>query len=190
MYNLKKIRRKEVVSKDGKIIGKIRGVAVTPNWSIRGLNIKLESDVIETLGFKKPFIGGLKKEVLVADVQALSDNAVLKRSLSELGAVLNRYSENSDAAKLLDMEIVDAEGMDVGRIEGMMINEKNWKVDSIILSIDREVIPRTDLDSAVIHNKEIFLKTRYVASVGDVVMLTRPLKRLAEILELAAVKKA
>ena len=189
MYDLRRIGGKEVISQDGKVIGKVRGLAVNEDWSIRGLNLRMSSKVIEPLGFKRPLIGRLKKEVKVNDIQALSDKLMLKWDFETLAGHLHPYNDNRDATKLVGMEVVDSESFRIGEVKGLLFDEQRWIMDSIILDIDEDVLHRTGLDRPMLKGKNVQLKAEYIHQVTGVVTVYRPLRRLAQIIELISHKR-
>ena len=83
--NVKEMRGRLVVGAGGRSIGLIHDVEFdVVGWRITQLVIKVEAGAVVDLGLKKPLWTRALLTVPVGDVQATSDNLVLKITIEDL----------------------------------------------------------------------------------------------------------
>ena len=82
---------KKVLGSEAQIIGKISEIEFDRNtWNISDICIDLEKNVMETMGFQKPRLGGIKANIPVTEINAISDVVSLKKSAVELKGIARR----------------------------------------------------------------------------------------------------
>jgi sporulation protein YlmC with PRC-barrel domain len=55
------LQGKSVVDSEAKILGTVRGVEIDcSEWKVTHIRIELTDEMIELLGYKKPFLGGVE----------------------------------------------------------------------------------------------------------------------------------
>ena len=188
MQNISEMYKKDVMATDGRVLGTLEGVAIKDNWTVSGLTVKINNDSIEDLGKKKPFLGSLRMDIGIKHIKVMGDNIVLNKPLKDLGEFLTKYHENNDASHLLKMEIVDAKGRDVGKVEEMILDDKHWNVPMMLVNVNKDISEILKVKKPVLSNTRVSLSTTHISGAGDKVMLSVTTERLSEILEEAPLK--
>jgi len=79
MINANKINGMKVVTADAFTVGEVDGVEIDPKkWTVTHLDIDLTENSLRELGFKKPFLGGVKICLPIDNVSKFGDVITLK----------------------------------------------------------------------------------------------------------------
>lgn len=83
---------KKVLDNDAQIIGKIIEIEFDrKTWTISDINMEVDKDNIEEMGFQKPrLIGSVRCNIPVTEINAVSDVVSLKKSATELKGIAKR----------------------------------------------------------------------------------------------------
>ncbi|MDQ1280170.1 MAG: hypothetical protein QG670_1433 [Thermoproteota archaeon] len=82
---------KMVLSSEGLFVGGISEIEFDRNtWNVADICVDLEKKIIETMGFKKPMIGGIKAHIPVTAIRGVGDVVSLKKSTVELRNIARR----------------------------------------------------------------------------------------------------
>ncbi len=80
---------KNVIGTGGKIVGTVSGIEFEPlSWKVTRLQVRLSDDAVQTLGYKKPFLGHVEILVSVDAVKGVSDVVTLNKSITELRSAI------------------------------------------------------------------------------------------------------
>lgn len=80
---------KNVVETGAKIVGSVSGIEIDCfKWKVTHLRIELMDEMIEILGYKKPFLGHVEILLSVDAVKAVADVVSLKKTIQELKDVI------------------------------------------------------------------------------------------------------
>jgi len=80
---------KKVVDTKAKIIGTVSGIEIdSVEWKVTHLRIELTDELVETLGYKKPFLGHVEILLSVDAVKAIADVVALDKAIRELKDVI------------------------------------------------------------------------------------------------------
>ena len=80
---------KDVVSSDGKILGKMTGMWInTTNWNVEHLIVEMDKNTAEKLDLKKKMLRSTKTALPVRYVEVVSDVVKLNSTLEELSGSL------------------------------------------------------------------------------------------------------
>jgi len=193
MIRLGELKKKDVISSDGKIIGSIEGVTILGKWKVGDLTVKIEKDVSETLGLKKPILFSLRMGLGVDNIKAISDRVLLDKPLNQLGKFLKEHNEEVSAGRMVDMEIVDTGGKLIGKVDDIVLNCRlecaEWEIPSLLVDVNKDVVDAIGLKKSLLRAPSLHISMKHVSSVGDVVMLDIGADKVGEILESAPIKK-
>lgn len=183
MKNMSDMYKKEIVTTSGRVLGTLDGFAVKNDWTVSGLTVKINNDVMADLGLTKPFLGSLRLDVGVNHVKAMGDNIVLNKSIPDLNGHLTEYHENNNASNIVKMEIVDSKGRDVGAVEDVILDDKLWRIPSVLVSVNKEVSEILNVKKPLLSNSKVSLSTQHINGAWDKVMLSVTTEHMSEILE-------
>jgi len=76
---------KQVIEAGAKIIGAVAGIEIAlSGWKVTHIRIELTNEMIEILGYKKPFLGHVEILLSVDAVNAIADVVSLNKGIKEL----------------------------------------------------------------------------------------------------------
>ena len=76
---------KNVVATGAKILGTVSGIEIDCSaWKVTHILVRLTDEVVNTLGYKKPFLGHIEIMLSVDAVTAVADVVALKKAVEEL----------------------------------------------------------------------------------------------------------
>lgn len=82
---------KKVLGSEAQILGKIYEIEIDKDtWVVSDICVDLDKDVMEKMGFQKPRLGGIKVNIPVTEINAISDVVSLKKSAVELKGIAKR----------------------------------------------------------------------------------------------------
>jgi sporulation protein YlmC with PRC-barrel domain len=193
MLQLSELKKKDVISSDGKILGSVLGVTILGKWNVGELTVKIEKDATETLGLKKPLLFALRMDLKVEHIKAISDRVVLNKPLKDIGKFLKEHNEELSAGRMEHMEIVDTDGKLIGEVDDIVLNCKTectqWEIPSLLVDVNKEVVEEIGLEKSLLKGPAIHISMKHVTDVGDVVMLGLDAENVGDILKSAPIKK-
>jgi len=190
MTRLSELKKADVVSADGKIIGTVNSAIITGKMEISGLVIKLSKIAIEAIGKKKPFLSSLQMDVNVEEIKGIQDTVVLNHFWKDIGNYLLPHNEKFDAGRLIDMEVLGVGGKIVGTVEDINIDTQNWQLPSLIIKIKKDALEMIKLDKCLLCGNRLHISMQHITDVGDYVMLEVTADNIGKILDIAPIKKA
>ena len=83
--NPTELEGKKVVDTGAKIVGTLTGIEIDcSEWKVTHLRVELADELVEKLGYKKPFLGHAEILLSIKAVKAVSDVIGLNRAIEEL----------------------------------------------------------------------------------------------------------
>ena len=83
--NPTELEGKKVVDTGAKIVGTLTGIEIDcSEWKVTNLRVELADELVEKLGYKKPFLGHAEILLSIKAVKAVSDVIGLNRAIEEL----------------------------------------------------------------------------------------------------------
>jgi sporulation protein YlmC with PRC-barrel domain len=83
------LKEKNVITKDGKMIGTLIGAEIDPEtWIVPFVKIDIEKDMIEPLGLEKSLIRGTKTRLSTELIATVADIVQLNVNLADLREAL------------------------------------------------------------------------------------------------------
>lgn len=80
---------KKVIETEAKIVGTVSGIEIDcSEWKVTHLRVELTNELVETLGYKKPFLGHVEILLPVDAVRAVADVVALNKALGELKNII------------------------------------------------------------------------------------------------------
>lgn len=182
MY-LSELRKKEVISSDGHIIGTIQSVIITEEKVIISLAIKIKNKMVKTLGVKKPLFSSLYLDVKIEDIKAVEDKVILKYPLEELNKYLISHNKKFDAERLLGLEVLGVKGKVVGKIEDIEIDTNLWKMPSLLVKVRKDALKTIEKEKCLLCGSQLHISMDHVVDIGDYVMLEMTVENIGQILK-------
>jgi sporulation protein YlmC with PRC-barrel domain len=87
-----RLNGKAVIDSAAQILGEVAGVEIDlSTWKLTHLCINLSDTSIETLGYKKPFIGKIQVDLPVEIVKAVKDVVAIDKSTAEIRSLIEPH---------------------------------------------------------------------------------------------------
>jgi sporulation protein YlmC with PRC-barrel domain len=189
MTRLSDLKKIDVVSADGKIIGTVNSIIITGKMEISGLVIKLNKAAIETIGKKKPFLSSLQMDVNIEEIKGIQDKVILKDYWKYIGNYLIQHNTKFDAGRLIGMEVLGVGGKIVGTVEDINIDTNNWQLPSLIVKIKKDAVEMVKIDKCLLCGNRLHISMQHITDVGDYVMLEVTADNIGKILDNTPIKK-
>jgi sporulation protein YlmC with PRC-barrel domain len=183
MTYLSDLRKKEVISADGHIIGTVQSAIITEERTIIGLTIKIKKKMIKSLEKKKPFLSSLFLDVKIEQIRSVEDKVILQHPLKELGMHLLSHNKKIDAERLLGLDVLGSEGKIVGTVEDMEIDTNVWTIPSLLIKIKKDTLETVKKDKCLLCGSQLHISMHHVIDIGDYVMLEMTVENIGQILK-------
>ncbi len=180
----------EVVGTDGNLLGWVKGFTFPSvgEWRVTGVSLKMEKQSHEELGVKKPFLSGALVDVSVEDVKIVSDNVLLKMPQRSMKGRLKAHHEGRNIANILNRNVIDSNGKDIGVIADVMVDTDGWKFPSVLIKLNKDVLEFLRMDKCPDCERNVLLPMGKVKSIGDNVMLAIDKETMGNLVQKAPVK--
>jgi sporulation protein YlmC with PRC-barrel domain len=189
MTRLSDLKKIDVVSADGKIIGIVNSAIITGKMEIRGLVIKMNKAATTTIGKKKPFLSSICMDVNIEEIKGIKDTVVLNHSWKDLNNYLLAHNSKFDTERLLGMEVLGTGGKIIGTVEDINIDTQNWRLPSLIIKIRKDALEMVKTEKCLIGNNRLDISMQHIVDIGDYVMLEVTAKDISKILDTTPIKK-
>jgi len=183
MTYLSELRKKEVISADGHIIGTVQSAIITEERRIIGLTVKIKTKMAKTLEKKKPLFSSLFLDVKIEEIKSVQDKVILLYPLKQLGLYFLPHNKKISAERLLGLEVLGREGKVVGTVEDMEIDTVVWTVPSLLIKIKKDTLETVKKDNCVLCGSQLHISMHHVVDIGDYVMLEMSVENIGQILK-------
>ena len=187
---LSDLRKTDVVSADGKIVGTINSAIITGKLEIGGLVIKMSKAATEFIDKKKPFLSPLLMDVSIEEIKGIKDTVVLYHFWNDIGNCLLQHNTKFDAERLLGMKVLGVEGKIIGTVEDINIDTQSWTLPSIIIKIKKDALETVKMEKSFLGDNRLHISMQHIVDVGDYVMLEVTAENIGKILDTTPIKKA
>lgn len=190
MNRISKMEDLEVVGTDGNLLGWVKGFTFTGvgDWRVIGVSLKMEKESHEELGVKKPLIGGALKDINVEDVKKVSDNIILKIPQRAMKGHLHTHVASRNIATIIDKQVIDENGKDIGVIADVMLDTRSWMFPSVLIKLNKDVLEFLRMEKCPDCERHVLLPMGNVGSIGDNVMLNIDKETMGDLVQKAPVK--
>lgn len=188
MAYLSEIKKMEVLSSDGTVVGTVEDVTIDDQWNIKGLTLRLDKNVARSMGKPVPAFSALKLDVGLDIIKSIGEKVVLNQPLAELGAHVKAQEGVRRASSFMGMKVISTEGKILGKINDISMEMQSWKMPSLAITVPRDVLDELKTKKPVLGKGKILLSMVHIKSIKDYVMLDTDYQGLSRILETATVK--
>lgn len=190
MERISKFADMEIIGSDGDLLGWAKGFsfAAVGDWRVTGVAVKLEKESHEELGVKKPLMGGAIVDLNIESIRTVGDNIVLKEPQRKIKPHLKAYTEGKNIANVVEKQVIDKDGKDLGLVVDVMLDTTSWRFPSLLIKLDKEVLELLRKGKCPDCERHVTLPILNVSSIGDNVMLSISKDRLGDLVQKAPVK--
>ena len=188
MVSLTELRKMQVVSSDGKLIGTVEDACLTNKWAITGYTIKMDKAVAKSLGKPTPVFGSPRLEIAIDQIKSIGDKLVLAKPVNELGEHFTKHEGVYHISKFVKMQVVGTGGKVLGLVKDINIDRYSWKTPSLQITVSREVMDHLKIKKPMFGKGGLTLSMTHVENIKDYVMLNTDHEGLARLLESSPIK--
>ena len=189
MVSLSELKKMEVISADGKMIGLVEDATITDKWNVTGFTVNVDKEVAKSLGKKTPLLAGVHLEIAVEQVKSIGDKIVLTKPVNELGEFLKKHEGVYHVSKFMKMQVVGTGGKVLGQVLDIQLEPSMWKMPSLAISVGRDVMEHMKMKKPLLGKGQLTLSMVHVNSIKDFIMLNTDHEGLARLLDSSPVKK-
>lgn len=189
MTRLSDLKKSDVVSADGKIIGTVNSAIITGKMEISGLVVKLNKAAAKIIGEKKPLLSSLYRDINIEEIKGIKDTVILNHSWKDLSNYLLDHNIKFDADRLLGMDVLGTGGKIVGTVEDINIDTQSWKMPSLIIKIRKDALEMIKTENCLLCNNRLHISMQHIVDIGDYVMLEVTAEDIGKILDDTPIKK-
>jgi len=189
MVSLSDLRKMEVISSDGKLVGLVDDATITDKWSVTGFTVKVDKDVARSLGKNVPIMSALRLEVAVDQIKSIGDKMVLSRPVNELAEHLKKHEGVHHVSKFIKMQVLGTGGKVLGKVTDISLEPNTWKMPSLSITVSREVMDRMKLKKPLVGKGVVALSMVHVENIKDYVMLNTDAEGLGRVLESSPIQR-
>ncbi len=188
MEGLKGLEGKKVLTKDGKLTGKVIDFTYQGD-RIEKIVLKMNKDILEDIGEEKPMLSSVKRALEIEKIKAVSDNVILHKELDDLHLDFDEISEDNLLSAIRGLRINDSEGRDVGKVTDIMVDIEDWGTPSLLVKLNKDVLEPLDIEGSMLSKTELEISMRHVDEISDWIMLDKSADQLGDIIKKEPVKK-
>ncbi len=85
-----------------------------------------------------------------------------------------------EVSGLIEREVVGNTGSIIGKIIDLILNEKTWQIESIVVELDDTIAKEFDMKKAFRKTK-VKILVKFIQAVGDKIILTEDKQKLMEL---------
>ena len=189
MVSLTELRKMEVVSSDGKLIGTVEDATLTNKWAITGYTVKMDKAVAKSLGKPTPIFGAPRLEIAVDQIKSIGDKILLAKPVNELGEHFSKHEGVYHISKFVKMQVVGTGGKVLGLVKDINLDRHSWKTPSLQIVVNREVMDHLKIKKPTFGKGGLTLSMTHVENIKDYVMLNTDRDGLARMLESSSIKQ-
>jgi sporulation protein YlmC with PRC-barrel domain len=183
MVCLSELKKMEVISADGKMVGLVEDATITDKWNVTGFTVNVDKEVAKSLGKKTPLFSGLRLEVAVDQVKSIGDKIILSKPVNELGEHLKKHEGVYHVSTFMKMQVVGTGGKVLGQVLDIQLEPSQWKMPSLAIRVEKEVTEHMKIKKPLIGRAQLTLSMVHVNSIKDYIMLNTDHEGLARLLD-------
>lgn len=189
MEALNNIKGKEVLSSDGRYMGKFLDFTVDRDFNIGEIIAKINKDIAEEIGEDKPLLSSLKLGIDVERVKSFTDHIILKDKLDDLHLHFKDVSDKNFASSIIGKDISGSQGNYVGKVEDILVDTESLGRLSMLVKVNKDILETLDLEKPLLSKTRLGISMKHVTSVGDKIMLGTSIEGMGEIILKEPIKK-
>ncbi len=189
MRALKELNGKDVLSNDGRLMGKVEDFTYNLDYEVEKIVVKMNKDVLDELGEDKPILSSVQMGIPLDQIKAFTDNVILYKPIDDLHVHFHDISEDDLLSSIRGMEISGSNGRDVGKVTDILIDVEGWKSLSLLVKLKKEILQTLDVEGSLLSKTKLAVSIEHVDGISDRVMLDTSAEEMGDIIEKNPVKK-
>lgn len=158
---------KPVITRDGRILGRLTALRVDEEWKIPLLAVSLNRDVAEKVEVRKPLFGSPRVFLDPSEVAALGDNVILDRSLAEVPESFLPAGKGMEAQRLLGRKVHGEEDYYFGDLSNLAVDSGRWRISEVLVDVRKKAADEMGLPMTVFGTFQAKVPVQKVEGVAD-----------------------
>lgn len=189
MKRLKETGGNEIISKDGRLMGTLKGFTYGSDYKINKFICKMNKDVLKGLNKDKPIFSSVILSASTKLIDAFQDNMILKVPFSKL----DKYFKESDDAhhlfSIIGLKLSGKDGRDVGKVNDIILDNEEWDTHFLLITLKKDIMETLDVEKSFLSKAKLGIAMDHIKSISDVIILDTSAEEMGEIIESEPIKK-
>lgn len=138
MLSVTDLISRPVITRDGRILGRVHSLRVSPKWDVPLVTVALNRDVADELDVRKPLFGTPKVFLDPEGVAALGDNLILERPLEEIPDTFVAAGMGEEAQKVLGRKVYGEDAYYFGEVTNLLLDSGKWRIHDLLVDVHRK----------------------------------------------------
>ncbi len=171
MLTARQVVNLPVITSDGRIVGKVASATVNEEWGVPHFALNLERNVADDAKIRKPLLGSPKGFLEPTEVDALSDNVILKRRLAEIPEVLQAKGAGTEVVRVLGRRVVGEEDYYFGDLQDVFLDPAHWRIPELLVEVRKKAADEMGFPMTLFGTCHAKVPVKRVESLADRLLL-------------------
>ncbi len=189
MKKLTDISGNEIVSKDGRLMGNLKGFTYNSDYKVGKFLCKMNKDVLEGLNKKKPIFSSVVLGASTKLIDAFEDNMILKVSFDNMEKYFKEVDEAPRLSSVIGLELSGKDGRDVGTVGDVILDNEEWDTHFLLVTLKKDIIETLDIEKSLLSKTKLGIAMDHIESISDIIILDKSAEEMGEIIESEPIKK-
>lgn len=189
MKRLKDTGGNEIISKDGRMMGNLKGFKYNSDYEIGRFICKMNKDVLEGLNQEKPMFSSVILSASTKLIDAFQDNMILKVPFSKLDKYFKESKDSHRLSSIIGLKLSGKDGRDVGKVNDVIIDNEEWDTHFLLITLKKDIMETLDVEKSLLSKAKLGIAMDHIKSISDVIILDTTAEEMGEIIESEPIKK-
>lgn len=189
MKKLTDISGNEIVSKDGRMMGNLKGFTYSSDYKVDKFICKMNKDVLDGLNKKKPIFSSVVLGASVKLVDAFEDNIILKVPFSKLDKYFKEVDDAPRLSSVIGLKLSGKDGRDVGKVGDVILDNEKWETNFLLVTLKKDIIETLDIEKSLLSKTKLGIAMDHIKSISDIIILDKSAEEMGDIIESEPIKK-
>ncbi len=189
MKKLKDTGGNEIISKDGRMMGNLKGFKYNSDYEISRFICKMNKDVLDGLNKEKPMFSSVILSASTKLIDAFQDNMILKVPFSKLDKYFKESKDSHRLSSIIGLKLSGKDGRDVGKVNDVIIDNEEWDTHFLLVTLKKDIVDTLDVEKSFLSKAKLGIAMDHIKSISDVIILDTSAEEMGEIIESEPIKK-
>ena len=189
MKRLKDTGGNEIISKDGRMMGNLKGFKYNSDYEISRFICKMNKDVLDGLNKEKPMFSSVILSASTKLIDAFQDNMILKVPFSKLDKYFKESKDSHRLSSIIGLKLSGKDGRDVGKVNDVIIDNEEWDTHFLLITLKKDIMETLDVEKSFLSKAKLGIAMDHIKSISDVIILDTSAEEMGEIIESEPIKK-
>jgi len=189
MKKLTDISGNEIVSKDGRLMGNLKGFTYNSDYKVGKFICKMNKDVLEGMNKEKPIFSSVLLSASTKLIDAFEDNMILKVPFSKLEKYFKEVDDAPRLSSVIGLKLSGKDGRDVGKVGDVILDNEKWETHFLLVTLKKDIIKTLDIEKSLLSKTKLGIAMDHIESISDIIILDKSAEEMGDIIESEPIKK-